>query len=115
MGRPTKIEVNKLSADNYEIICIDELTGSATSINMPKNGYDALAAYFGKEALGKSSDENSDLHKHVVNARFSDFDEEEEDYEEEEPDYKECMCCGNVQQSGMSCDKCAGPTRDRFL
>lgn len=67
------------------------------------------------EALANSSDELSGLHKHVVNARFSDFDEDEEDYEEEEPDCKVCMCCGSVQQSGMSCNKCCGPTRDGFL
>lgn len=62
-----------------------------------------------------SSDELSGLHKHFVNARFDDSDEEDENFEEEEPDYKECMCCGNVQQYGMSCNKCAGPTKDGFL
>ena len=65
-------------------------------------------------AKTEATSDNS-LHKHVVNARFDDSDEEDEDFEEEEPAYKECMCCGNVQQYGMSCNKCAGPTKDGFL
>lgn len=33
---------------------------------------------------------------------------------EEEPDYYICMCCGNVQGSGMSCNKCCGPMRKEY-
>ena len=69
-----------------------------------------------KACEGKSDQTSEkDLRVCDVNARFYDSDEEDEDFEEEEPDYKECMCCGNVQQYGMSCDKCAGPTKDGFL
>ena len=67
MERPTKIEVNRINEDNYKIVCVDELTGSSCSINMPKNGYDALAAFFGKEAMEKISHESSGLSKHDVN------------------------------------------------
>ena len=66
MERPTKIEVNRINKDNYEIVCVDELTGSECSINMPKNGYDALAAFFGKEAMEKITYESSGLNKPVV-------------------------------------------------
>ena len=49
-----------------------------------------------------------------VMPRFSDDEEEEEELEEQEPDYYTCMCCGNVQEKGMSCNKCAGPTTESF-
>jgi len=64
---------------------------------------------------GVDASHHQALHKHIVNTRFSDDEDEEEDFDEEEPDFKVCMCCGSVQQSGMSCKKCAGPLRDGFL
>lgn len=75
----------------------------------------AMIEFAAEQANGLSTSHETALHKHFVNARFDDSDEEEEDFEEEEPAYKECMCCGNVQQYGMSCNKCAGPTKDGFL
>lgn len=47
---------------------------------------------------------------------FEDDNEElEDDYEDTEPDYYVCMCCGNVQQSSMDCNKCCGPVSGQYL
>lgn len=70
---------------------------------------------FLEEVNDVDASQHKALHKHIVNTRFSEDEEDEEDFEEEEPDFKICMCCGSVQQSGMSCKKCAGPLRDGFL
>lgn len=53
-------------------------------------------------------------HKFSVKPSFYSFDEDEEDFESE-VDYQECMCSGNIQQNGISCNKCSGPLRDGFL
>jgi hypothetical protein len=42
-------------------------------------------------------------------------DEIEDDYEDTEPDYYTCMCCGNVQQSSIDCNRCCGPVVGEFL
>ena len=41
-------------------------------------------------------------------------DESEDEYLDDEPDYYTCMCCGNVQKSGISCNKCCGPMREEY-
>lgn len=36
-----------------------------------------------------------------------------EDQEEDiEPDFYTCMCCSNVQQSWIQCNKCCGPVTE---
>jgi len=60
-----------------------------------------------------SSDELAALPICGVMPRFSD-DEDEDEFGDQEPDYYTCMCCGNVQEKGMSCNKCAGPTTESF-
>jgi len=67
MDRPTKITVTKINADNYEIVCIDEMTGSATGMNIPLNGYKALAEHFRTGVMEISSDELSNCNKPHVN------------------------------------------------
>lgn len=44
---------------------------------------------------------------------FEDYEDEEE---EQEPDGYECMCCGNIQNSGtgFGCDKCSGPVTEWY-
>ena len=42
-------------------------------------------------------------------------DEIEDDYEDTEPDYYTCMCCGNVQPSGIECNRCCGPVVGEYL
>lgn len=71
MERPTKITVIKKN-DGYEIICMDEMSGSSIGIDMPINGYLALAEHFRTGAMEISSDELSGLHKHVVNGSILD-------------------------------------------
>ena len=68
MERPTKIRVIKKN-DGYEIICMDEMSGSSIGIDMPTNGYLALAKHFRTGAMEISSDELSGLHKHIVTNR----------------------------------------------
>jgi len=67
MERPTKITVFKKN-DGYEIICMDEMSGSSIGMDMPTNGYLTLAEHFRTGAMEISSDELSGLHKHFVNA-----------------------------------------------
>ena len=74
MERPTKITVIKKN-DGYEIICMDEMSGSSIGMDMPTNGYLALAEHFRTCAMEVSSDELSGLHKHFVNASFSSKEE----------------------------------------
>ena len=57
--------------------------------------------------------ENANCAIFDVMPRFSD-DEDEDEFGDQEPDYYTCMCCGNVQEKGMSCNKCAGPTTESF-
>lgn len=52
--------------------------------------------------------------KQSVKPRFYLLDEDEEDFDEEVA-YQECMCCGNIQQNGISCNKCCGPLKDGFI
>lgn len=58
MRRPTKIQVAKLN-DKYSITCVDEITGSATGMYIPINGYEALKRHFETGAMEVSSDELS--------------------------------------------------------
>jgi len=48
-----------------------------------------------------------------VMPRFEEV-ENEEDNEDKEPNYHICMCCGHVQKSGISCNKCAGPVKEEY-
>lgn len=56
MERPTKIVVIK-NENNYEIICIDEMTGSTNSMNIPLNAYNVLKSHFETGVAEISSDE----------------------------------------------------------
>ena len=62
-SRPTKIHIQKIRA-SYIIDCIDELTGSCTSIHIPENGYKALAEHFRTGKMEVSSD---DVFKNSLN------------------------------------------------
>jgi hypothetical protein len=68
MDRPTKITVIEKN-DGYEIICIDEMSGSSIGIDLPINGYKALSEHFRTGALEISSDELGNCNKpHVSNS-----------------------------------------------
>lgn len=43
--------------------------------------------------------------------------EDDDETEDREPDYYQCMSCGNVQvnSTGLTCNKCAGPTTEQYL
>ena len=56
MARPTKIQVVK-KQDGYEITCVDEMTGSATGMDIPIEGYEALKHHFKTGVMEVSSDE----------------------------------------------------------
>lgn len=69
MDRPTKITVIKKN-DGYEIICIDEMSGSSIGIDLPINGYKALAKHFRTGVMEISSDELRNCNKpHVSQQR----------------------------------------------
>lgn len=57
MARPTKITVKKVANGDYEITCIDEMTGSATGMQIPENGYEVLEHHFRTGVMEISSDE----------------------------------------------------------
>jgi hypothetical protein len=57
VGRPTKITVKKVANGDYEITCIDEMTGSATGMQIPENGYEVLKHHFRTGVMEISSDE----------------------------------------------------------
>ena len=43
---PTRTEVTKMPNDDYRISCIDELSGSASAIQIPPSAYEQLRYYF---------------------------------------------------------------------
>jgi len=57
MNRPTKIIIEVVNKDDYKIICMDEMSGSATGMQIPKNGYEALREHFKTGVMEISSDE----------------------------------------------------------
>ncbi len=66
MDRPTKITVIEKN-DGYEIICMDEMSGSSIGVDLPINGYKALAEHFRTGAMEISSDELGNCNKpHVM-------------------------------------------------
>lgn len=56
---------------------MDEMTGSATGMDIPINGYKALAEHFRSGAMEVSSDEIATLHKQNVTNRYLFFHEKE--------------------------------------
>lgn len=57
MDRPTKIIIEVVNKDDYEITCIDEMTGSGSGMQIPKNGYEALREHFKTGVMEISSDD----------------------------------------------------------
>ncbi len=70
MDRPTKITVIEKN-DGYEIICMDEMSGSSIGVDLPINGYKALAEHFRTGAMEISSDELGNCNKPHVNGWLS--------------------------------------------
>ena len=60
MDRPTRIIVIEKN-DGYEIICYDEISGSSIGVDLPINGYKALAEHFRTGVMEISSDELQQL------------------------------------------------------
>lgn len=42
-------------------------------------------------------------------------DEDDDDFNDDPYDYYQCMSCGNVQQSSITCGKCCGPLSGQYL
>lgn len=71
MERPTKIHVVK-KHDGYDITCVDEMSGSAIGIDLPINGYKALAEHFRTGVMEISSDDIAALPIFGVGGSFDD-------------------------------------------
>ncbi len=74
MDRPTKITVIEKN-DGYEIICMDEMSGSSIGVDLPVNGYKALAEHFKTGAMEISSDELGNCNKPHVSPSLIPIDE----------------------------------------
>lgn len=64
MERPVKVQVEKVG-DSYNLSFVDELSGSATGVTIPENGYKALAEHFRSGEMEVSSDS---IKQHLGNA-----------------------------------------------
>ena len=106
MDRPTKIKVIKKN-DGYEIICMDEISGSSIGVDLPINGYKALAEHFRTGAMEISSDELGNCNKPHVNGSAFDGDEIY---------YTECPNCGRsydeIDADYCICSKCGWDAND---